>query len=145
MWEFEAMFEQGFNYEDSLLAFLHMMNPSLCPSGIEDYGDKYIFRISRDNNGYNAGVLEMQAPFPLDGHYVSYKWTNVYTAPSFFGEDQSAFSRPNVDGASNFLDAMNTMSYLGVRLNETDARNRALWASSDIGRIHRDGGAIGKA
>lgn len=145
MWEFEAMFEQSYNYEDDLLAFLHMMNPSLCPSSIEDYDDKYVFRVSRDSDGYKAGVLEMQAPFPLNDQYVSYKWANVYTAPSFFGEDQSAFSRPNVDGASNFLDAMNTMSYLGVRLNETDARNRALWASSDIGRIHRDGGAIGKA
>ena len=74
-----------------------------------------------------------------------YVWDNVYIGMSFFGEDYSGFSRPNVAGASNFLDAMNTMSYYGKQLDEKAARFRAMWASADIGRVPHDGGAIGKA
>lgn len=148
MWEFEAMFDQGIHYEDSLLRFLHSMDEKFCPNGVDDDGE-YLFRLARDGEGlardYNNGVLEMSCPYPLDDGSVAYLWANVYTGMSFFGEDYSGFSRPNVDGASNFLDAMNTMSYLGAQLDETSARYRAMWASSDIGRIARDGGALGKA
>lgn len=148
MWEFEAMFDQGLRYEDSLLHFLHTMDPTFCPDGIDDMGD-YLFRLYRDGNGsvagYDNGVLQMQVPHRMANDSISYLWDNVYIGMSFFGEDYSGFSRPNIDGASNFLDAMNTMSYYGARLDESSARFRAMWASADLGRLPRNGGAIGKA
>ena len=148
MWEFEAMFDQGLNYEDGLLRFIHTMDPKFCPNGIDDVGD-YTFRLMHDGNGlaqgYDSGVLQMQVPHRLSNGSMSYIWDNVYIGMSFFGEDYSGFSRPNIDGASNFLDAMNTMSYYGAQLDEASARYRAMWASADIGRIPRDGGALGKA
>ena len=148
MWEFEAMFDQGLRYEDSLLHFLHTMDPTFCPDGIDDMGN-YLFRLYRDGNGsaagYDNGVLQMQVPHRMANGSISYLWDNVYIGMSFFGEDYSGFSRPNVDGASNFLDAMNTMSYYGAQLDESSARFRAMWASADLGRLPHDGGAIGKA
>lgn len=148
MWEFEAMFDQGLNYEDGLLRFLHAMDPTLCPDGVDDQGE-YLFRLARDGNalaqGYDTGVLQMLVPHQLSDGTTKYLWDNVYIGMSFFGEDYSGFSRPNINGASNFLDAMNTMSYYGVQLDEASARFRAMWATSDIGKVPRDGGAIGKA
>lgn len=148
MWEFEAMFDQGLNYEDGLLRFLHTMDPTLCPESMDD-GGEYMFRLYRDSrgnsDGYDVGVLQMQVPHRLSDGSMSYLWDNVYIGMSFFGEDYSGFSRPNVDGASNFLDAMNTMSYYGTQLDERATRFRAMWASADIGRRPRDGGALGKA
>lgn len=148
MWEFEAMFDQGLNYEDSLLRFLHAMDPKLCPNGIDDDTNECYFRLAHDGDGlaqgYDSGVLQMQVPHRLSNGSVSYLWDNVYIGMSFFGEDYSGFSRPNIDGASNFLDAMNTMSYYGAQLDESSARFRAMWASADIGRIPHDGGALGK-
>jgi hypothetical protein len=147
MWEFEAMFEQGLNYEDMLLRFLHTMDPTFCPSGVEDDGE-YLFRLQRDGadlaHDYDAGVLQMQVPHRMSTGEVRYLWENVYIGMSFFGEDYSGFSRPNINGASNFLDAMNTMSYYGMELDEKAARFRAMWATADIGRLPKDGGAIGK-
>ena len=148
MWEFEAMFDQGLRYEDGLLHFLHTMDPTFCPDGIDDMG-YYLFRLYRDEAGsaagYDNGVLQMQVPHRMANGSVSYLWDNVYIGMSFFGEDYSGFSRPNVDGASNFLDAMNTMSYYGAQLDERSARFRAMWASADLGRLPHDGGAWGKA
>ena len=149
MWEFEAMFDQGINYEDGLLRFLHTMDPTFCPNGIDDMNDSYDFRLWRDGSGsaagYDNGVLQMQVPHSMSDGRTAYVWDNVYVGMSFFGEDYSGFSRPNINGASNFLDAMNTMSYYGKRLDSTSARFRAMWASADIGRLPRDGGAIGRA
>lgn len=149
MWEFEAMFDQGTHYEDSLLRFLHTMDPTLCPNGLDDDGDSYTFRLKRDGKGlaqgYDSGVLQMQVPHRMADGQMSYVWDNVYIGMSFFGEDYSGFSIPNIDGASNFLDAMNTMAYHGVQLDEISARFRAMWATADIGRVIRDGGALGKA
>lgn len=147
MWEFEAMFDQGLNYEDCLLRFLHTMDPKFCPNGIDDMGD-YTFRLAREGNdlakGYNSGVLQMQVPHRLADGRTAYLWDNVYIGMSFFGEDYSGFSRPNINGASNFLDGMNTMSYYGVELDKKSAHYRAMWATADIGRIPKDGGAIGR-
>lgn len=142
MWEFEAMFDKGIEYENSLLQFLHFMDPTFCPNGIDDTGE-YLFRLSPED-GYNRGVLQMQVPHRYSNGSVAYLWDNVYIGMSFFGEDYSGFSRPNVDGASNFLDAMNTMSYYGKQLDEKSARFRAMWATADIGRVPRDGGAYGR-
>jgi hypothetical protein len=148
MWEFEAMFDQGLNYEDGLLRFLHTMDPTFCPNGIDDAGD-YLFRLKHDGDGlaqgFDTGVLQMQVPHKMPNGQTAYVWDNVYIGMSFFGEDYSGFSRPNADGASNFLDAMNTMAYYGNQLDERNARFRAMWATSDIGRRPRDGGALGKA
>lgn len=154
MWEFEAMFDQGLNYEDSLLRFLHSMMPDFCPNGVDDKDGTCLFRLARQDdsqdNGaeiatdFNRGVLQMQVPYPYRGQ-TRYLWANVYVGQSFFGEDYSGFSRPNVDGSSNFLDAMNTRAYYGNQLDDDSFQLLKAWATSDIGRPPRDGGAIGKA
>ena len=145
MWEFEAMFERGVEYENCLLKFLHSMDDKFCPNGFDDTTDsKYLFRLKPDAKDFDYGVLEMEVPYPLDNGNVAYLWANAYIGMSFFGEEYSGFSQPNVDGASNFMDAMNTYAYYGAQLDERQARFRHMWATSDLGRI-RDGGAIGKA
>lgn len=145
MWEFEAMFERGMEYENCLLKFLHSMDDKFCPNGFDDTSDsKYLFRLKPDAKDFDYGVLEMEVPYPLDDGNVAYLWANAYIGMSFFGEEYSGFSQPNVDGASNFMDAMNTYAYYGAQLDKKYARLRHMWATSDLGRI-RDGGAIGKA
>ena len=157
MWEFECMFEQGLNYEDGLLRFLHAVNPGkregsnepvgFCPNGIDDMSENYLFRLYRDGSGdasgYDAGVLQMQVPHKMSNGNTAYVWDNVYIGMSFFGEDFSGFTRPNIDGASTFLDGMNTMSYYGMQLDERSARLRAIWATSEYGRMPKGMNAIG--
>lgn len=148
MWEFEAMFEQGLNYENDLLRFLHVMDPKLCPNGIEDDGQDYYFRLYRNQDGslaegYDTGVLQMRVPHKRNDQTVTYVWDNVYIGLSFFGEDYSGFSRPNIEGASTLLDANNTMAYYGAELDDDMEHERMMWATSDLGRVHRDGGAFG--
>lgn len=143
MWEFEAMFERGIEYENQLLRFLHSMDPTFCPDGLDD-ANEYLFRLKPNAKDFDRGVLEMECPYPRDDGNVAYSWANVYIGMSFFGEDYSGFSRPNVSGASNFMDAMNTYSYYGLRLDERRARFRKMWATNDMGRMP-DGGAIGRA
>lgn len=147
MWEFEAMFEHSLSYEDSLLQFLNYMDPSFCPSGIEDTSESYLFRLYRDEDGssegYDRGVLQMLVPHRNSSGGITYLWDNVYIGMSFFGEDYSGFSRPNVDGSSNFLDGTNTMAYYGAELDKQDTLLRSKWATSDMGRVPRDGGAFG--
>jgi hypothetical protein len=165
MWEFEAMFDQGLNYENDLLRYLHAMMPDFCPNGVNDTRSDCLFRLARDNDsqddnaplatGFNRGVLQMQVPYELPAGFLGknspsqtrYLWANVYVGLSFFGEEYSGFSRPNIDGASNYLDAMNTAAYYGNELDERRARQRKEWATSDMGRSKppRDGGAWGKA
>ena len=151
MWEFEAMFDQGVTYEDSLLHFLHTMDPGLCPDGIEDGGDSYLFALARDKDdgglakGFDSGVLQMKVPHAMADGRTFYIRDNVYIGMSFFGEDYTGFSRPNINGASNFLDAMCTLSYYGVELDEPSVKRMVAWASSEIGRGSKGKGSIGKA
>jgi len=143
MWEFDAMFEQGLNYENCLLRFLHLMDDKLCPNGLDDTRE-YLFRLNPDGQGYDRGCLEMEAPFPLSNNRTGYVWATPYIGLSFFGEDFSGFSRPNVDGASNFLDAANTMSYLGIELDDYSAKTSTMWATADQGRLSRGCNSITK-
>ena len=156
MWEFEAMFDQGLNYEDGLLRFLRFVNPKntpdgpdFCPNGIEDATNDTLFRLYQQGNvvaqGYDRGVLQMRVPHKHEDGGMAYMWDNVYIGMSFFGEEYSGFFRPNVNGASNFLDGMNTMSMYGVRLDPESARHRADWATSDIARLPHDNGSYEKA
>lgn len=157
MWEFEAMFEQGLSYEDHLLKFLHFVNPTpegsyvsqFCPDGIEDTTTDALFRLYQVGGeiaqDYDRGVLQMRVPHRGDDGKLVYAWDNVYIGLSFFGEEYSGFSRPNVDGSSNFLDGMNTMSMYGKSLDGFSARQRALWATSDISRWPHGNGSIERA
>lgn len=153
MWEFEAMFEQGLNYEDGLLKFMHFVNPigsnthgsvtNFCPNGIEDNSQNVLFRLQGSNGqiaeDYDRGVLQMRVPHKMSDGRMAYAWDNVSIGMSFFGEEYSGFSRPNVEGASTFLDGMNTMSMYRVRLREDEARHRYEWASSDQARPRSNG------
>lgn len=145
MWEFKAMFELGMSYEDNLLHFLHTMDSELCPDNLDDEGDDYLYRLSK-KSGYDFGVLEVKAPFPMEDGRTLYFWATPTLGLSFFGEEYSGFSRPNVNGASNFMDAMNTYSYKGVRLDERSERFMNMWATSDLGRrMSHSSGIVGKA
>lgn len=148
MWEFEAMFDQGLEYEHDLLRFLHLaVDPMFCPDGIYDDNEYYTFRLARNQDGslatgYDTGVLQMLTPYTLNGKT---RWVrnNVYIGLSFFGEEYSGFSRPNVDGSSVFLDAANTMAYYGKRLDDDRMHRRNEWATSDLGRVGRESGGFG--
>jgi hypothetical protein len=147
MWEFECMFDNGLNYEDSLLKFLHMCNPELCPNGIDDASEDKHFRLYRETPndlgaGFDRGMLQMQVPFPLEDGRTVYVWSNVFVGMSFFGDDWSNNSRPNVSGASDMLDAENTMAYYKTKLSKQKSKLRAAWATAGYGRTP-DSGAFG--
>lgn len=155
MWEFEAMFEQGMMYEDGLLKFMRFINPIsetsgssgikyFCPDGIDDSStDGVLFRLYQTDGeiakDYDRGILQMRVPHKLSSGQIAYAWDNVSIGMSFFGEEYSGFSRPNIDGASNFLDGMNTMSMYGKRLRGDEAKHRFEWASSDFARPRSNG------
>lgn len=147
MWEFECMFESSLAYEDSLLKYMHMLNPKLCPNGIDDMTEETWFRLYRDESGraegYDRGVLQMLVPHhDSKGNKVGL-WQNVYAGMSFFGEDYTGSSRANIDGADNMLDAANTVSLYGRQQKGQRAKSRFLWSTSAYGRPPKDGGAFG--
>ena len=149
MWEFECMFDNSLHYEDALLKFLHLVNPGLCPNGINDATEDKTFRLYREGAddlgaGYDRGMLQVKAPFPMSDSNISYVWSSVAVGLSFFGEEYSGHSRPNVSGASDMLDAENTGSYYGVVLNDEKSKLRAAWATADLSSVAApDGGALG--
>lgn len=147
MWEFECMFESSLAYEDSLLKYMHMLNPQLCPNGIDDMTEETWFRLYRDESGnaegYDRGVLQMLVPHhDSKGNRIGL-WQNVYAGMSFFGEDYTGSSRANIDGADNMLDAANTVSMYGRQQRGQSAKRRLLWSTSAYGRPPKDGGAFG--
>lgn len=144
MWEFECMFENSLNYEDMLLRYLNYMMPGLCPSGVEDASEDKLFRLYQENGdlgtGFDKGMLQMEVPYPTADGRISYIWSNVYVGMSFFGEDWSGNSRPNVRGASDTLDAENTNSYYGMELSGEKFRERGIWSTADQARPPADSG-----
>lgn len=144
MWEFECMFENSLSYEDMLLRYLNFMMPGLCPSGIDDASEDKLFRLYRENgdlgSGFDMGMLQMEVPYPTADGRTSYIWSNVYVGMSFFGEDWSGNSRPNVRGASDTLDAENTNSYYGMELSDEKFLERGIWSTADQARPPADCG-----
>lgn len=147
MWEFECMFESSLAYEDSLLKYMHMLNPQLCPNGVDDMTEETWFRVYRDESGnaegYDRGVLQMLVPHHDSKGNKFGLWQNVYAGMSFFGEDYTGSSRANIDGADNMLDAANTVSMYGRQQRGQSAKRRLLWSTSAYGRPPKDGGAFG--
>ena len=156
-WEYMASFENGLNYEDAFLRFFHLLNPSgkfdgeFCPNGIDDNSSDCLFRLKQDGDGnlaegYDLGVLQMQVPHQyedLDGNsrWV-YIWECVFSGTGFFGEEFSAGSRPNIEGASRMSDVMNMIGNVNLNLSETDARLRYDWSIADLSGLPMNGSAI---
>lgn len=138
------MFENSLSYEDMLLRYLNYMMPGLCPNGVEDASEDKLFRLYQENGdlgtGFDKGMLQMEVPYPTVDGRISYIWSNVYVGMSFFGEDWSGVSRPNVSGASDTLDAENTNSYYGMELSGEKFRERGTWATADEARPPADCG-----
>lgn len=146
MWEFECMFENSLYYEDMLLRYLNHMIENFCPSSTEDATEDTLFRLHRENgdlsSGFDKGVLQMKVPYPTMNGNLSYIWSNVYVGMSFFGEDWSGNSRPNVRGASDTLDAENTNSYYGMELSKEKFRLRGTWSTAELARPYADSGSF---
>lgn len=157
-WEYLASFENSLTYEDSFLRFFHAVNPSgqfdgrFCPDGIDDNDSSCLFRLKQDEagniaDGYDLGVLQMQVPH----RFVDIKtgrsrwmhvWECVLSGTGFFGEDFSAGSRPNIEGASVLADVMNMVGNLDVDLPETLQRLRYGWSTADLGGLPMTGTAV---
>lgn len=144
MWEFECMFENSLSYEDMLLRYLNRMMKGFCPNGIDDASEDNMFRLYQTNGdlgtGFDKGMLQMQVPYPTADGRISYIWSNVYVGMSFFGEDWSGNSRPNVRGSSDSLDAENTNSYYHMQLSSEKFLQRGIWSTADQGRPPADSG-----
>jgi hypothetical protein len=161
-WEYIPSFENSLTYEDAFLKFFHLLNPSgaydgeFCPNGIDDDGEDYLFRLKKDANGriasdYDLGVLQMKVPhmyMDLDGNgewtvekWV-YTWECVFSGTGFFGEDYSAGSRPNVEGASRMSDVMTMLSNTDVNLSESDSRLIYGWSTADLTNLSVTGSAV---
>lgn len=150
IWQYECMFSNSLSYENALLKFLHLMNPSLCPNGIDDDTSDTLFRLYREPNGdlgagFDRGALQVEVPFAMEDGRIAYLWTHIDVDLAFFGQEYSGNSMPNVRGASDLLDAENTASYYGVTLSKSKERRRAAWATSGEGHFVRDDGAMGSA
>ena len=134
-WEYLASFENSLTYEDAFLKFFHLLNPhgnfdgEFCPNGIDDNSDNCLFRLKQDEDGvladgYDLGVLQMQVPHRFkditngSSRWV-YIWECVFSGTGFFGEDFSAGSRPNIEGASRMSDTLNMIGSIDFDLSET--------------------------
>lgn len=137
MWEFEYMFEQNLMYEDFMLRYIHSMRPNLVPNGIEDTSDGYIFRVSNES-GMNKGCLQMEVPHEsvLNPGTYFYTWENVFAGYTFFGQEFSGFHRPNINGASQKMEALNTMALSGRTPSKKELTSMLKWSTRDMGKYN---------
>ncbi len=137
-WEFPCMFRQSYSYEDDLLKFIHSMRPDLCPNGINgEYDkDKMLFRVCHDD-GFDFGCLQARIPHRSsdDPNTVWYSYENLYAGFSFFGEEFSGFHRPNINGATDTIEAINTMAVEGKLPGGYRMKNYLLHSVSDVGKV----------
>lgn len=135
-WEFAAMFNQSFTYQDGLMRFLHAVYPKLCANGLRGPETDTLFRVC-DGAGFDKGCLQMQVPHrsAKNPNEVFWLWENVYFGWSFFGEDFSGFHRPSVNGSSNSLEAINTMSLMNMAPSNFDFQAQLRSATSDMADI----------
>lgn len=131
-WEEKAFFNNGRNFQDGLLKYLHYMRPDAVPDGLEGDDSNTVFKIGH-GSGYENECMQMMIPRrSADGRSVYLSPGNVYCGFSFFGNDFSGFHRPNVNAASKTLDSVNTMALGGKQSSKEDLISRLKWAMSDI-------------
>lgn len=130
-WEWEALFDTGWGYQNSLLKFFNMMMPSLCPPDLSGDGTGTFFRVCHEKD-WDFGCMQVRIPHESarDGS-TFYTWGNMYAGWSFFGSDCSAWSKPSINGSSEALDALNTMSLMGKQPAGYNFRELMRWAKSD--------------
>lgn len=134
-WEWEAMYSNSLFYENAWLKFHNMMDNKLCPPNVFDTGTTtYDFKVNQ-NGGFDYGCLQMQVPHTTTDPSGSvrnwYTWESVFSGESFLGEEYSGFHKPSLNGASMYLDAMNSLNMKGDVLDTLDVRNLLKWAWAD--------------
>lgn len=105
--EFECFMDTSPNFQNALMKFMHMMNPTLCPESIDGNSSKTLFKPVTNNTSEDYGVLQMLVPH-YDSKGEEYQVPeNVYLSFGFFGEEFSGFKKVNFDALNRSIDSLN--------------------------------------
>lgn len=137
-WDVECMLETSTKYQDGLMRFFNSMTAAdetpICAESTADHGEGYLFKCD-DGEGFDSNCLKMQVPHrdPITGRLYR-SWENVYGGWSFFNfNDFTGAHRPNVNGYSDTLDAINTHALSGRTAKDEAYRAMLEAAMSEVG------------
>lgn len=94
--EFEALLETDFTWEDNFLKFMHKLDPKLVPDGIHGDSTGCLYKVSTET-GDDFGCLMKWVPYP--GRQTGGTYEVVRAHYGMFGEDSSAHKRMGYNGS----------------------------------------------
>ena len=132
--EFECFMDTSLNFQNALMKFMNAMQPSLCPSSIEDNSDSCLFKPVVNNTSEDYGVLQMLVPhYNVDGEEYLVP-ENVYLSFGFFGDEFSGFKKVNFNAFERSIDSLNVSNNMnGFELSQMMAFGRS--GMSSIGTM----------
>jgi uncharacterized phage-like protein YoqJ len=124
--EFECFMDTSLNFQNALMKFMHMVNPTLCPESIDGNSEDTLFKPVTNNTAEDYGVLQMLVPH-YDTEGKEYKVPeNVYLSFGFFGEEFSGFKKVNFNAFTRSIDSLNVSNNMnGFDLSQMMAFGRA--------------------
>ena len=112
-WDFKATLKPDLVYQDSLMHFLHTMDPDLCADSVNDHSEEYIYRCAPQNkeNEFDSYCMEKGVYIPDgDGNFFL-EWARAQARFSFFNMNDFSGAHPvNYNGFAKALDAVITQS-----------------------------------
>jgi hypothetical protein len=105
--EFECFMDTSPNFQNALMKFMHMMQPTLCPESVDGDSSATLFKPVTNNTSEDYGVLQMLVPhYGPDGKEYMVP-ENVYLSFGFFGDEFSGFKKVNFNAFNRSIDSLN--------------------------------------
>jgi hypothetical protein len=124
--EFECFMDTSPNFQNALMKFMHMMQPTLCPESIDGNSDKTLFKPVTGDTSEDYGVLQMLVShYDVNGDPYQVP-ENVYLSFGFFGDEFSGFKKVNFNAFNRSIDSLNVSNNInGFDLSQMMAFGRA--------------------
>lgn len=132
--EFECFMDTSPNFQNALMKFMNMMQPTLCPPSIDGDSSEMLFKPVTNNTSEDYGVLQMLVPhYNVDGEEYMVP-ENVYLSFGFFGDEFSGFKKVNFNAFERSIDSLNVSNNMnGFELSQMMSFGRAGMSSVNMG------------
>jgi hypothetical protein len=120
---FQLLFGKGPYYQESLMQFMHFLNPTLCPDGLVDSEDTLFNR--------NLQVL-VPIKYTESGGYGDIEgkqWVDLYGGFHFLDEHYSGYAGSGTTVKTNSMPTVNTLMAGGMRLTDAEIKRYLIWGS----------------
>lgn len=136
--EFECFMDTSPNFQNALMKFMHMMNPTLCPESIDGNSSDTLFKPVTNNTSEDYGVLQMLVPhYDVNGEEYMVP-ENVYLSFGFFGDEFSGFKKVNFNAFNRSIDSLNVSN----NINGFDLSQMMAFGRSGMSNVVPGAGAV---